>query len=124
MFQRERRGLVVVVVVVVLTLGQMLKQTVFMSLLASQLWCFVLYSSVSLGVKQPGREAHCSPPTSAEIKNAWIYTSTPLYVFMAWYFFQHGDNFDFTLSLIKCKEPGQVSDKALGYGLDDRGFQS
>jgi hypothetical protein len=38
---------------------------------------------LSRGVKQPGREADHSPPTSAEVKKMWIYTSTPLYVFMA-----------------------------------------
>jgi hypothetical protein len=32
---------------------------------------------------RPRREADHSPPTSAEVKNAWIYTSTPPYVFMA-----------------------------------------
>jgi hypothetical protein len=36
-----------------------------------------------LGVKRQGREVDHSPPTSAEIKEMWIYTSTPLYVFMA-----------------------------------------
>jgi hypothetical protein len=39
--------------------------------------------SLSAGVKRPGREAHHSPPSSAEVKKIWIYTSTPLYVFMA-----------------------------------------
>jgi hypothetical protein len=29
------------------------------------------------GVKRPGREADHSPPSNAEIKNAWSYTSTP-----------------------------------------------
>jgi hypothetical protein len=29
------------------------------------------------GVKRPGREADTSPPTSAEVKKVWIYTSTP-----------------------------------------------
>jgi hypothetical protein len=33
--------------------------------------------ALSLGVKQPGREADHSPPSSAEIKNEWSYTSTP-----------------------------------------------
>ncbi|PNF25415.1 hypothetical protein B7P43_G08793 [Cryptotermes secundus] len=33
------------------------------------------------GVKRPGLEADHSPPTSAEIKKMWIYTSTPPYVF-------------------------------------------
>jgi hypothetical protein len=32
---------------------------------------------LSLGVKRPGREADHSPPSSAEVKNAWSYTSTP-----------------------------------------------
>jgi hypothetical protein len=31
------------------------------------------------GVKRQGREADHSPPTSAEAKKMWIYTSTPLY---------------------------------------------
>jgi hypothetical protein len=30
------------------------------------------------GDKVPGREADHSPPSSAEVKNAWSYTSTPL----------------------------------------------
>jgi hypothetical protein len=34
-------------------------------------------------VKRQGREADHSPPTSAEVKKMWIYTSTPPYVFMA-----------------------------------------
>jgi hypothetical protein len=29
------------------------------------------------GVKRKGREADHSPPTTAEVKNAWIYTTTP-----------------------------------------------
>jgi hypothetical protein len=33
--------------------------------------------ALSLGVKRPGREAEHSPPSSAEVKNAWNYTSTP-----------------------------------------------
>jgi hypothetical protein len=28
-------------------------------------------------VKRPGREADHSPPTSADVKNKWLYTSTP-----------------------------------------------
>jgi hypothetical protein len=37
----------------------------------------------STGVKQPGREADHSAPTSTEVKKTSIYTSTPLYAFMA-----------------------------------------
>jgi hypothetical protein len=55
-------------------------------------------------VKQPGCEADHSPPSSAEVKNAWSYTSTPpatswraawlttRYVFMARYLIKHRDN--------------------------------
>jgi hypothetical protein len=35
------------------------------------------------GVKRQGREADCSPPTIAEVKTMWIYTSIPPYAFMA-----------------------------------------
>jgi hypothetical protein len=38
--------------------------------------------TLSPWVKQSGREADHSPPTGAEVKNTWIYTSSP-YVFMA-----------------------------------------
>jgi hypothetical protein len=34
-------------------------------------------------VKWTVREADHSPPNSAEVKNTWIYTATPPYVFMA-----------------------------------------
>jgi hypothetical protein len=33
--------------------------------------------ALSLGVKRPGCEADHSPPSVAEVKNAWSYTSTP-----------------------------------------------
>jgi hypothetical protein len=39
--------------------------------------------ALSPGVKRAGREADHSPPTSAEVKKTWIYTSGPPYVFMA-----------------------------------------
>jgi hypothetical protein len=38
----------------------------------------------SLGVKRPGREADHLPPSSAEFKNTWSYTSTTQNTFMAW----------------------------------------
>jgi hypothetical protein len=37
-----------------------------------------------LEAKRTGREADHSHPSSSEVKNAWSYTSTPQYVFMAW----------------------------------------
>jgi hypothetical protein len=37
------------------------------------------------GVKRLEREGDHSPPSSAEIKNASIYSSIPQYVFTAWY---------------------------------------
>jgi hypothetical protein len=39
--------------------------------------------ALSPGVKRPGREVDHSPTISAEVKKMWIYTSTPLYAFMA-----------------------------------------
>jgi hypothetical protein len=39
--------------------------------------------ALSRGVKRQGCEADHSPPTSAEVKKMWIYTSIPPYVFMA-----------------------------------------
>jgi hypothetical protein len=49
--------------------------------------------ALSLGVKRPRREADHLPPSSVEVKNAWSYTSTPQYVFMAWCLVKHRDNF-------------------------------
>jgi hypothetical protein len=34
------------------------------------------------GVKQAEHEADYPPPTSAEVKKTWIYTSTPPYAFL------------------------------------------
>jgi hypothetical protein len=36
----------------------------------------------STGVKRQGCEADHSSPTSVEVKKAWIYTSTPPYIFI------------------------------------------
>jgi hypothetical protein len=49
----------------------------------------------SLEVKRAGREFDHSPPSSAEVKNAWGYTSIPQYVFMAWCLVKRRDNFYF-----------------------------
>jgi hypothetical protein len=43
---------------------------------------------LSLEVKRLGREADHSPPSNAEVNNAWSYTSTPQYAFMAWCLFK------------------------------------
>jgi hypothetical protein len=52
---------------------------------------------LSLAVKRPGRRADNSPPFSAEIKNAWSYTSTPPY--MVWCLVKHRGNFTFIFCL-------------------------
>jgi hypothetical protein len=39
--------------------------------------------ALSLGVTRPGRETDHSSPSSAEVKNAWSYTSSLQYVLMA-----------------------------------------
>jgi hypothetical protein len=43
--------------------------------------------ALSLGVKRQGREADRSSPTSAEVTQIWIYTSTPPYPFMEFFSF-------------------------------------
>jgi hypothetical protein len=43
-------------------------------------------------VKRPGREADLSPPSSAEFKKEWSYTSTTPYVFMSWFLISAKDN--------------------------------
>jgi len=40
-----------------------------------------------------GHEADHSPPSSAEVKNTWYYTSTPQYSFMVWCLVRQMDNF-------------------------------
>jgi hypothetical protein len=52
-----------------------------------------------LGVKQSGCEADHSPPSSAEVKNAWKYTSTLPYVLMAWCLLKLRDKLTFTFRL-------------------------
>jgi hypothetical protein len=55
---------------------------------------------LSLGVKRLELEADHSPPSSAEIKNAWSYTSTPQHAFIAWCSVtkKHRDDFTFTFT--------------------------
>jgi hypothetical protein len=40
--------------------------------------------NLSPELKLPGHEADHSPPTSAQVKKTWTYTSIPPYVFMGW----------------------------------------
>jgi len=51
----------------------------------------------SRGIKQNGREADHFSLYSADVRNAWIYTSTPPYIFIVWYLVKHRD---FTFSFI------------------------
>jgi len=43
----------------------------------------VVTGALSLWVKRTDHEADHSPPSSAEVKNAWSYTSTSQYAFMS-----------------------------------------
>jgi hypothetical protein len=59
--------------------------------------------SLSLGVEWPGHEADHSPPSGAEVKNIWSYTSMPEYFFMAWCLVKHrDDNTAYLTSLAVC----------------------
>jgi hypothetical protein len=60
-----------------------------------------LVGALSPSVKQPRREPNQSPPSSADIKNAWCYTSLPPYI-MLWCLIKHRECFIFTGST--CKE--------------------
>jgi len=51
--------------------------------------------AISQGVKRSEREADHPPPSSAEVKNAWSYTSAVPHVFMLWCFAKHRANFTF-----------------------------
>jgi hypothetical protein len=58
------------------------------------------YRGFSPGIKRPGREADHSPPTSANVKNTWIHTSTPPYAFKrSAYLVKHRDTFTFTFMM-------------------------
>jgi hypothetical protein len=50
---------------------------------------------------RPRREADNSRPPSADVKNAWLYTSTPHFVFMEWHLVKHGYNFTFIFTFTK-----------------------
>jgi hypothetical protein len=53
----------------------------------------------SLGVKRLGRETDHSPPSSAEVENAWSYTSAPQYAAIARCSVKkHGGNFTVTFT--------------------------
>jgi len=48
------------------------------------IWPHCISDALSPWVKRLEREADHAPPYNAEVNNAWYYTSTPPYVFMAW----------------------------------------
>jgi hypothetical protein len=51
--------------------------------------------ALSSGSKRPGHEVDHSLPSSAEVKNAWIYTLIPPYFIFALYLVNYKDNFTF-----------------------------
>jgi hypothetical protein len=59
----------------------------------------------SLGRKRPDWEATHSLTSSAEVKNAWIVTTSPP-IYMYTFVFRHRDNFTFTIKVkVKVKLP-------------------
>jgi hypothetical protein len=56
--------------------------------------------ALSLGGKRPEHEADHSCQYNAEVKNAWNYTSTPPYVFMARCLIKQRDNFTCSIANI------------------------
>jgi hypothetical protein len=76
--------------------------------------------ALSPGVKRTGREADHSPPSSAEIKNAWSYISPPPHVFMAWHLVKHRNNFTFALEKTVTKQGDYLQNKEAGCYRDKR----
>ena len=48
-----------------------------------RIWGQSALYSMGTRFSPPGSKAYHSPPSSAKVKNAWIYTSTPAYIFTA-----------------------------------------
>jgi hypothetical protein len=76
----------------------LVKETSYISTNGSEILSYTC-ESYSVGTwgsfpvgKAAGCEADHSPPTSAEVKNTWVYISTPPYVFMA-QIAKHRDNY-------------------------------
>jgi hypothetical protein len=63
---------------------------------------------LSVRVKWPGHEAHHSTPSGAEVRNAWNYTSTLPYVFMACCLVKHRDSFTLYLSSFRARKAASV----------------
>jgi hypothetical protein len=59
-----------------------------------------------LVVKRLGREAEHSPPSSAEVNNAWSYTSTPHYALIAWCSVKKSTGATLPLPLYYCVQTG------------------
>jgi hypothetical protein len=78
--------------------------------------------ALSLGVKRPGRATDHSPPSSAEVKNAWNYAFTPQYVFMAWCLVKHRDNFTWRCIGVLELHPHPLLSSALDWGERARGI--
>jgi len=73
----------------------------------------------------PEREADHSPPSRAEFKNAWSYTSTPQYVFMGWCLVKNTDNF--TLPYLTSRSAAHLyiclfHFAVLRFSLEEHGF--
>jgi hypothetical protein len=68
-----------------------------------------------MGIKRPRLTTHFYPVPRS--KNEWNYTSTPQYVFMAWYLVKHRDKFTFTLNLSAASVARNFGDIRLGITL-------
>ena len=55
-------------------------QEIFICNCPAKLWAVPFPVQWILEVKRPGCEAEHSPPSDAEVKNSWSYTSSPTYI--------------------------------------------
>jgi hypothetical protein len=78
-----KEELIIIIIIIIIALSYGLGDREFESRQGLRIFLFTtqppiqwVQGDLSLGVKRPGREADYSPPSSAEITNEWIYTST------------------------------------------------
>jgi hypothetical protein len=71
------------------------------SLRPHRLWGFLVSCTVAAWGFFIWRKAYCLPPSSAEVKNPWSYTSATLFVFMTCSLIKHRDKYSVILKALR-----------------------
>jgi hypothetical protein len=80
--------IIIIIIIIIITIMLNLSRIITSPCRPDRLWrppnlLYNGYRELFPGVRRLGREADHSPPTSVEVKNMWIYISTPPHAFMA-----------------------------------------